>query len=610
MASIAELQDALQNAHAAGDTKAATALADEIVRMRNVPAPQLNPASQADFPEATPTNNFLAGLGKAISDAQRGAYQVGLGPQDSPFNLARYFDGRYAASQKQQDQVTKQDAPLLKTGAGVAGNLTGNAITSLPFAVMPGVNALPGAALAGGLYGYLQPTGTNDSRLLNTGEGSALFGAVPILKAAVGGVKSLIQPMFQGGREAVVGNTLNRFAGNDAATMAALQNPKQFVPNSMPTAAEATMNPGLAMLEGGAQTRTPEAKAAFTQRQNANTAARADALRTVAGDPGQMDFYTANRDATAKDLYAKAFAETPDDSPWIKGQVTQLMKRPAFVDALKQGQETALNLGIPVDPTMPEHAPQILHYTKLALDDAISKEIASGGSAAGLQDTQRKLVSLMESKGFSPSYREARDTFKQMSAPINQMEVGQYLYNKAVPALNDYGGTARTRAQAFADAMRNADATAAKATGFPGAKMDSVMSPDQMATLNGVAQDLSRRAAVEDMMRGIGSNTAQNLATHNIMSQIAGPLGLPSSVSEKLMGTLLTTPYLGGILEFGAKSGEAALQRELANTLLDPIRAADLMKRARAAQMPGLLGQASRYLPSAGVPLLGSYAGQ
>ncbi len=540
-----------------------------------------NPADPAQYPEAGGMGNFMAGLGKAAYDKAIGFNQMmgdlGLGPK--------------AVTPQMVDTENKGGLPLMKTGAGMAGNVAGNIAATLPLMAIPGVNTLAGSALAGALYGGTEPVGTNDSRTANTLKGGALFAAVPAIGAALKGAKALVEPAYQSGREAIVGRTLGRFAGDDPAAISNLQNAQQFVPGSLPTAADASGNASLAMLENGAQTRDPIVKQAFAQRLQQNNAARVDALRGVAGDDSQLAFYKANREQAAQGLYQKAFSETPEDSTWIKGQVTQLMSRPAFVDALKTAQTDAMNLGIKVSPDNPENTTQILHLTKQALDDAISKEVASGGSAAGLQDTQSKLVSLMESKGFSPSYREARDTYKQMSAPINQMEVGQYLYNKLQPALNDFGGTTRNKAATFADALRNGDATAQKATGFPGAKLANVMTPDQMASLTGIAKDLSRRSATEDAMRGIGSNTAQNLATQNVMSQMFGPLGLPQSFGQSLIGNAMTVPYLGGLLEFGAKGAESAVQKELAAALLDPKKAAALMLKARTANAPpGLLG--------------------
>ena len=337
------------------------------------------------------SDKFWSGMGKAFSDMNLGYAQLkgklGLGPEIKP---------------EWVDAINKNDKPLMDTTAGTVGNIAGSMAATAPLAFIPGINTLPMAATAGAVLGASEPVGTGDSRTFNAGKGAALFASAPLATGVFRGAKSLVQPFYQGGRDAVIGDVLNRFAGSDPAVVDSLANPKIFVPNSNPTTAEAAMNPGLAMLENGAATRTPEAKVALSQQQAANTAARQDALRTVAGDPGQRDFFQAQRDATAQDLYGKAFAETPGDGSWIKGQVTQLMQRPAFVDALKDAQTLAMNDGVKVSPNNPENTTQILHYAKMALDDKISAAVAAGNNnaARALTGTRDKLVSMMESKNF------------------------------------------------------------------------------------------------------------------------------------------------------------------------------------------------------------------
>jgi hypothetical protein len=108
-------------------------------------------------PTGTSGQNFLAGAGKALTDIGRGAGQlVGMGP--SPEEVA---------------QQRQQDAPLMKTGAGVAGNITGNIAAGLPTMFIPGVNTYTGAALVGAAMGALQPVESGGERALNVGIGAA-----------------------------------------------------------------------------------------------------------------------------------------------------------------------------------------------------------------------------------------------------------------------------------------------------------------------------------------------------------------------------------------------------------------------------------------------------
>lgn len=190
----------------------------------------LQPAAQpaAQHPQPAPDGtgnfgqNFAAGAGKAIVDLGRGAKQL----LDIPANfLERNIGGQglsralgmptaaQSAQQTQQDvdEARHLDAPLMKTGGGIAGNIVGNvAATVLGGRALQGAGALAksqmlaragqavaapagyrqaaatGAALAGA-----QPVATGDSRALNTAVG-ALGGAGG--QAVASGVSRVISP--------------------------------------------------------------------------------------------------------------------------------------------------------------------------------------------------------------------------------------------------------------------------------------------------------------------------------------------------------------------------------------------------------------------------------
>lgn len=550
-------------------------------------------AEKFDPTEGTGTGQrVLEGIGKAFLDGPRGIGQrLGL------------------VSQKEADENARLDAPLMDTGAGAAGNILGNVAMAAPLSVIPGANTVAGAGAIGAGMGFISPTKTGESVGGNTIKGAAFSAAVPA--AVVGGkaIKALIDPFTKSGQQSIAADTVKRFATNPDKAYAALRNPEQFVPGVKPTAAEASLDPGIAVLQRSAASADPQIAGAFSTREAENAAARIAAVRGVAGDEGQKAFYEAAREDAAKKLYAKAFSETPADTAWIKGQITQLKKRPAFAQALKDGQEIAANEGLRLGKNgnfREQDAAQILHYTQKALADRAQD--AKGATKAAILDTRDKVISLLESKDFSPSYREARDTYKQMSKPINQMEVGEELFNKMQPALSDFAGDAaalpRVRAEGYAQALRAGDQTAQRATGFKGAKLESVMSPEQMQTLTGVAKDLSRRASAQEIGKVQGSPTAQYLSSQNLMRQVAGPTGMPQSWVESALMQTAARP-----LDWAAKRSDPMIQQKIAEMLLDPNLTADALKKALKKQ-PELLGLLGRYLPvTTGAGLL-SYSGE
>lgn len=141
---------------------------DELRNRGVVPPISPGPASDSAM------ENYVAGIGQGMSSVGRGLGQVtGL------------------VSQEEIDEAKRLDAPLLDTGAGLAGSLTGAVASTLPAAAIPGVGTYPGAIAAGGLIGGLGPVASDESRTRNTLLGAAGGGAG---RAAVGGLSRLLSP--------------------------------------------------------------------------------------------------------------------------------------------------------------------------------------------------------------------------------------------------------------------------------------------------------------------------------------------------------------------------------------------------------------------------------
>lgn len=534
--------------------------------------------------------NAAAGIGKSGYDTVRGLGNIVTDLIPGAANLG-------FATRADTDETNKRDAALTNSSGGFWGNLAGQVGQA---AFLPASN-LPKALAAGAALGFAQPVGTNDSRTENTALGAGFGAAIPAAAAGLRAGRAVLEPAVAPQRAAA--RILEQFADDPQAMRLAAENAKELVPGSLPTLAQAAQQPGISTLERGAFNQPGPMQKAMTDRMIEQNQARVGALNELAGKDGKLDFFKMNREVVAQDLYAKAMAEVPGDTTWIKGEVTKLMQRPAFVSALKEGQEMMLNLGGKVDPKRPEYATEILHYTKLALDDSIEKAVAqsSGNKSRAMIDTRDKLVSLMESKDFSPSYREARDTFKKMSGPINEMEIAGDLSRKIVPALDDVAGVQapqRLLANNFAADVRRRSGD-----------IERSFSPEGKSKLEAVVQDLQRKASAEGLGKATGSPTAQYLTTQNLMRQIAGPLGLPQGFAEKTGSALMATPFVGSALQWAGKGAESRMQSELAQMLLDPKTAAQAL--ALINKQPGRMGQmggaALPYMPS-GLSAAGLFA--
>lgn len=150
----------------------------------------------------TGLDKFLAGAGKSFSDLGLGAKQViaALGAHGL-FSGDQSGDGStspvdwkslVSSLATEADTSKSRDAPLMNTGAGTAGDITGQVVQS---AVMPVGGAATGlgrmglSALAGGVQAGMQPVGTNGSRLadaaMGAGMGAAGQGVANMVGAAI-----------------------------------------------------------------------------------------------------------------------------------------------------------------------------------------------------------------------------------------------------------------------------------------------------------------------------------------------------------------------------------------------------------------------------------------
>jgi hypothetical protein len=261
----------------------------------------------------------------------------------------------------------------------------------------------------------------------------------------------------------------------------------------------------------------------------------------------------------------------------VDGFFKGLMMRNQFKDAVSRAQELANAEGVADiffrgDKGEPVALlGQGAHYIKKALDEAAEPGASSytgkaGASAAG--KTNKQFQDWLSTH--IPEYDAAKQAFAKGSVPINQMEIGQALMNKAAPALSDYGALGRETGATYATALRNGDALAQKATGMGNATMRNVLTPEQFATVENIARDLARKANAQDLGRGVGSDTFQKLSMQNIAQQS----GMPRAV-----GGLLELPGVNRATAWMFRDTDQQIQSLIADALLDPKKAAGLLSK-------------------------------
>lgn len=190
MATLEQLEQALRAADAAGNVEDAQALAQEYARVRAASQPTVDEAPPSPVDGMGRLQQYVAGFGKSFVDSAHGGRQFLTEMVAQPFSAvgnvygamggARAQSGLNAPAREaarlraEESERQKLDAPLMRTGAGLAGNVTGTAVQL----VLPGVagrgspmlrsvlmpRSVTGNAAQGAVLGMMQPVGTDDSR--------------------------------------------------------------------------------------------------------------------------------------------------------------------------------------------------------------------------------------------------------------------------------------------------------------------------------------------------------------------------------------------------------------------------------------------------------------
>jgi len=528
-------------------------------------------------------------LGKELTDSMNDGEKMRAGMGSGIMDI---FQGvrQMFGKESGEDVAEKRrlDAPLKSTGAGMTGSIVGQTLPMLPTAFIPGVNTMAGAALVGGGTGVLSPAVDGDERLKNTALGAAAGPAALLagrgLAAAGGGIKALLEPLTKAGQEKVAARTLQAFAKDPNKAAEALRRAQELVPGSAPTMAQASMDPGLAQLER-TLVNNPETGPELAARFADQRAARLGAIKGVAGTDEAYNGIKAGRTLFANEDYSKAIAEgiDPEMAKALKPQIQSLMSRPS----IQQAKRSAIKLAKEQDMAVNNFGSiEGLDWLKKGLDDVIGKAANPTNPAGKLElksllKTKEDLMSFIEQ--VSPAYKTANDNFAGMSRQINSMDVARDLLQRYEPALNRYGASSREMGSAYANALEAATESVKKSTGM-NQPLAKVMNTGDISILEGVAKDLSRKTAADDLGKAVGSNTAQNLAAQNLLRRTLGPAGLPQKWSESTALQTLLSP-VSGVYKMGG--ADKRITERLAQAALNPKDAAALLQLEKA--NPGLL---------------------
>jgi len=575
---LSKMSDSDLQALASGDMTKVSDAGLQMLAGQSPRALSVNKSEPSYAPDAPGVmESALIGAGRTFDRLGKGAQQMYYGATG---NKSAQDALKERAAEDDRIYKTLQEAHPFATGIG----------ESLPSMVIPagGATSLLGnmgrMAVAAGVPAALE-YGSPQERAMKASQAAAAAGLFPALLAGAGAVgktaKALVEPLYASGRNEVVGRMMNRVSGENAPNvMQKLASAAPLVPGSEPTAAQVAESGGIAALERMARSANPEQ---FGARDMEQAAARVAALRNIAGDDMAIAAQEAARKAATKPFYDQAKNATY----FVDGQLQDLLSRPVVTKAMTRAENIAKNEGRPFGFSTTASAPfsgvggpaavtksnitgRGIQDLKMALDDMLKDPSSGivGKEATQARNLRGNIVDWMENA--NPDFRNARQTYAQMSQPINQMQVGQQLLTKLQPALSDYGALGKETAATFAKQLRDSDAMVRKATGFKGApSLDVLMGPEKMGALTAIAQDLGRKTNAQGLGGSIGSDTFQKLAMNNIAAQSGAP---------DAIGSVLGQPVISRAMKYIYRDADQKMQETIADAMLNPAKAAKLME--------------------------------
>jgi hypothetical protein len=179
-----------------------------------------------------------------------------------------------------------------------------------------------------------------------------------------------------------------------------------------------------------------------------------------------------------------------------------------------------------------------LHYLKRALSDVAYGPPAAAGIGRDTQTAARGLlndfVNVFETK--VPEYGQARRTFSELSAPVNQAQV----LREMVSVLEKPGGGERI--QPFLNVLGRGEKAMLKRAGGQGApryeSLSEVLTPEQITKVREVAKQLETEAAIGQQITAGQQRAADLIKEELVNHRIPNPLNNLIAIANKVLETL------------------------------------------------------------------------
>jgi len=441
-----------------------------------------------------------------------------------------------------------------------------------------------------------------DASLVTTGAGGALAAvpkagklsqgvrnvaaAMDPVNLAVAGAKAPAALIPEGVKAATTGAVANLLprhrlrSGKALSELAGPQGPEiiknleyqaQALPGSQPTAIQAALGggrlgpggvgppsppitrPQFAALEKPMQRRKP---AAHETRMEEQRVARASAIQEgIARSPMEKRAAVKARKDATEPMYAAAEKSTApvDIMPVIDKMDAIIAANPGNKRLLKEME--SLKNGL-----YEGKAPRTKANEIISSIEGLKTTMANQKNAYIKRELQGIKMDLIDSV---PMYKSADETFREMSRPINQMDIGEHLVEKIRPIKGDVEGSTK-----YINALENARLTIKNSLGEPRYKsLEEILDPQQQQILASARSEINRDAVIAASgKKGYGRMS-------EVLESALDPIELPGMLSSKMMVARNIMGRLKG-------AGTAQTMKYMADRQLSAPEWAAMMKEA------------------------------
>jgi len=521
------------------------------------------------------------------------------------------------------------------TGAGGARALS--QVSQIPQAVRgafgtladaPKLQAVGATSGALGVEGAREAGVENPLALMAVGSiaGMAPGSSATTLQRLGSGARQAAAPFTTRGKERLVGEALNRVATTPDATANRLLGAREIVPGSRPMVSDVAQDPGLIGAESALRGGFDPQNLIGARRSEQNTARMAE-MNRLARDEGTLAKATEKRDATFAAMAEPAFENAKPlkiGREWINNPVLRKIQelretpdgaRSTVKEALDEAQDYLTQEG--ADLTNARVLYAIRKDIDLLRTGKLSGAGKSGRERANMQTARSQLDEVVKSiddtiESGAPGYRDYMQMYAKRSVPLEGLRALQDLRSRAVVAAPDAVTGEDTLSQAkFKNLLRN-NLTAnpryqqAPYNGMgPGAAtlrgsvgdaetgrkvpVLAKLSPNQVRTLDRIAADLDRGAAVNSAsVKVTGSDTFKNLSVAGVIGRVLGDK-TGELVMDSSAGKSIARPF-----SFLYRVPDRDVQLLMLEAWQDPQLAGRLMKQATREEIESIAKELGR----------------